>query len=266
MLKLVTQKWWPFLLPLFLFCIPPYTSSGYAPLEVGHVNAYILTHTIKNSFHSLYPVFKVIPMGLALSIFLFGNKTAKLFSLYAAISYILFAFLQSISFTEAYGLGICLAHLALSLLVAAFWSAEVKSRRNDFTPRKQPLWKYWGVVLALLALWEPANPITGMPDFNLTYLLTSGGGLAFCMMTPVYLAMLTLYYPKVNLTILRATSVIGILYGLGNIGLVFFLNPSRSWWIGVLHLPLLILSVYGLMLSIGDPFYRAKLLQTWNAA
>jgi len=253
-------------LPLLLFGIPPYTSNGYAPLEAGRVNAYILTHTIKGSFYSLYPIFKIIPIGLVLSIFFFGNKTAKLFGLYAGMSYILFAFLQSISFTKEYGLGICFAHLALSLLVAVSWFKEVNSERNDFTPRRQSLWKYWVVVPALFAFWEPANPITGMPDFSLTYLLTSGAGLAFCMMTPVYLAVLTLYYPKVNLTILRITSIIGIFYGLGNMALAFFLNLGLSWWIGILHLPLLVIALYGLMLSIGNPLYRARLFQIWKAA
>jgi hypothetical protein len=257
-LKLVAQKWGAFLLPLCLFCIPPYTSRGYALLEVGRVNAYILTHTIKNSFYSFYPVFKILPIVLILSILPFGNKAAGLFSWYVAISYIFFALLQSISFSEMHGLGICSAHLALSLWVAVLWFAEAKSPRNDFTPIRRPLWKYWVVLPALLAFWEPANPISGTPDFSPAYLLTSGAGLAFCMMTPVYLALLTLFYPKVNLTILGTTSLIGILYGLGNLFIAFFLDPGHSWWIGILHIPLLSISIYGLALSAKDLLYQAR--------
>jgi hypothetical protein len=265
-LILVTQKWWPLLLPLFLFCIPPYTSSGYAPLTVSHVNAYILTHTIKSSFHTLFPVFKVAPLLLVLSIFLFGNKLAKLFSWYVAISYVLIAFLQSISISEVYGLGICTAHLALSLFVALLWVEEALYPRTDLTIKRHPLSRYLIFVPALVAFWEPANPLTGLPDFNLTYLLTSGAGLAFCMITPLYLAILVAQYPNVNQKILSATSVIGILYGSGNIGLATFLKLSNYWWINVLHLPLLIISSYGLTLSIKSLFFRARCVQTFKAA
>jgi len=248
--KRIVQNWWPILLPLPLFCLPPYTSQGYPILEVGRVNAFILTHTIKSSFQSFYPVFKIIPLILVSSIFVFGNKTRRLFCLYAAISYILFALFQSISITEEYGLGICSAHLALSSLVALFWFSEVKSNRNDFNPKKRPLLSYWTFVLALFAFWGPIHPLTGRPDFNPSYILTSGAGLAFCMMTPVYLALLIHYYPRVNLPILMVTGVIGLLYSLGNMSLAFILQSNYTWWVGVLHIPLLILSGYGLVTSV----------------
>ncbi len=249
-LRLFVQDWWPSLLPLFLFCIPPYTSSGYAPMEAGRVNTYLLTHTIKSAFQWLYPLLKVIPIILALSILLWGNKMARLLSLYAALSYVLIAFLQSVSFTPEYGLGICTGHLAISLCVAAAWLGEAKSPRNDLS-RKPPLWKYWVVAPALLAFWGPTNPVTGLPDFNLTYLLTSGA-LAFCAMTPFYLSVLTLCYPRVNLTILKMTCAVGVAYGLGNMGIGVLYHPNDSWWwwLGVMHLPLLTLAIYGLLLEI----------------
>jgi len=89
-----------------------------------------------------------------------------------------------------------------------------------------------------------------MPDFNPLYLLTSGAGLTFCMMTPVYLAVLTLHYPKVNMATMRVTNLVGIIITVYNVVLNFFMEPAILWWNGVLHIPLLCISGYGLCLSL----------------
>ena len=70
------------------------------------------------------------------------------------------------------------------------------------------------------------------------------------MMTPVYLAILTLYYPKVNLLTLRITSLVGLIIGFYNMQVNFVFVPELLWWSGVLHLPLVALSIYGLVLSL----------------
>jgi Na+/proline symporter len=104
------------------------------------------------------------------------------------------------------------------------------------------------VPLAILAFWAPAS--RGRPDFNPVYLVTNGAGLAFCMMTPVYVGLLTLYWPKVNIATLRVTSLVGLIIGLYNMHVNFFVRPSMLWWNGVLHIPLLTVSLYGLILSL----------------
>jgi Na+/proline symporter len=75
-------------------------------------------------------------------------------------------------------------------------------------------------------------------------------GRAFCMMTPVYVRLLTLYWPKVNIATLRVTSLVGLIIGLYNMFANFAVNPSKRWWNGVLHIPLLVISLYGLILSL----------------
>ena len=52
------------------------------------------------------------------------------------------------------------------------------------------------------------------PDFNPLMLLTNEAGVTFCMMTPTFLAVLTLFFPLVNRAVLRVTSFVGILLGL----------------------------------------------------
>jgi len=111
----------------------------------------------------------------------------------------LFAFLQSIAVTEKYGLGIITLNLVMFTLVASFWFWEASIQKNDFTPQKQPSWKYWVIPTAFLAFWYPCSisGVSAVQDFNPVKLLTNEAGLTFCMMTPVYLSILTLYHPRV---------------------------------------------------------------------
>jgi Na+(H+)/acetate symporter ActP len=134
------------------------------------------------------------------------------------------------------------------LIVAGFWAWEAVVLKNDYTFRKLPIWRYWVVPLAVLAFWYPSSK--GRPDFNPVNLITSGSGLAFCLMTPVYLTLLSLYWPRVNMPAMRVTSLVGLIIGLYNMYVNFGINPGRLWWNGVLHIPLLSISVYGLILSL----------------
>ncbi len=111
------------------------------------------------------------------------------------------------------------------------------------------------VALFITSVFIPESGIsiqtTGlMPDFNFTYLFANGAGQAFCMMTPLYIGILTIYYPIINIVTLRITSIVGLIAALVNFYIEFILYPDKMWWVGVLHLPLLIISFYGLILSL----------------
>ncbi|MHC4693384.1 MAG: hypothetical protein ACYS67_11645, partial [Planctomycetota bacterium] len=113
------------------------------------------------------------------------------------------------------------------------------------------IWRYWVVPLAVLAFWYPSS--RGRPDFNPVLLFTNSAGLAFCLMTPVYVGLLSLYWPRVNLPAMRVTSLVGLIIGLYNMYANFGINPGRTWWNGILHIPLLVISLYGLILSLKRP-------------
>lgn len=248
-LERITRRWWFFgLFVLMQFTIPPYASKGYKIEEWGNVIQHALSNAIVGQYSELYPIFKVIPIILIICIIVFRNKFARLFAIYAGISYMLFAIGQSIAITEKYGVSICTINVVMFLIVAAFWAWEAVVLQNDYTFRKLPIWRYWVVPLAVLAFWAPSS--RGRPDFNPVYLFTNSAGLAFCLMTPVYVGLLTLYWPRVNIAALRITSLVGLIIGLYNMNLNFIMRPSTLWWNGVLHIPLLVISLYGLILSL----------------
>jgi hypothetical protein len=250
-LELLTRKWWFYLLFVLLQFVPPYASKGFKSAETGMVTSEILSRSLAYSYPSAFPIFKIIPMIFVISLVFLKNAVRRPFSVYVGIAYVLFAFLQNIAVTEKYGLGIITINLVMFCLVAAFWFWEAIIQKNDFTPRKQPVWKYWVIPAAFLAFWYPGS-ISGasiIPDFNPAYILTNVAGLTFCMMTPVYIAILTLYYPRINMVTIRVTSLVGVIIGIYNVLTNFILYISLLWWNGVLHIPLLMISLYALILS-----------------
>lgn len=250
-LEYVTRRWWFFLLVVLSgSMIPAYVSRGYDWSDMGTMLSTIFSQAIISALAPLYPVFRVIPIVLIICIIVLHNSATRIFSIYVAITYILFAIVQNVAITDDYGLAIITGNVVIFLVVAAFWIWEARACKNDFTPMKRPAWRYWVVPLAFLAFWYPLNSETMMPDFNPLYLLTSGAGLTFCMMTPVYLAILTLYYPGVNMATMRVTALVGLIIALYNVWLNFFMEPGLLWWNGVLHIPLLSISAYSLGLSL----------------
>ncbi len=252
-LESLTRKWWFFLLFILFQFLPAYVSKGYDPSRWGEFISHTLEHAFASSVDWLYPVFKAVPIILVISIIFLGNRVTRWFDAYAGISYVLFAFLGSIALTEKHGLAVITGNFSAFLVISAFWFWDLSARKNDFTPARQPLWKYWVVPLAFLAFWAPMSvPYSPMnpPDFNPIYFFINGAGLAYCMMTPVFLAVLTLYHPKINMATLRVTSLEGVLIGLINMYMNFFTDLWLYWWNGVLHIPLLTISAYGLILSL----------------
>lgn len=247
-LERITRRWWFYLIILLLQMIPPYASKAFGPEEFGLVIGEILSNCYVFDIDPWYPLFKILPLLLVLLVILFGNRISRIFSIYAALTYVLVAVLQSFGVSETYGFGIVLNNFIMFLLVAAFWAWEAIIQVNDYSSRKIPLWKYWVVPLAFLAFWYPVNTNTWLPDFNPIHFFSNVAGLTFCMMTPVFLALLTLFHPKVNLATLRVNSLIGIIIGLYNVSVNFVINPTEFWWNGVLHIPLLSISLYAFVL------------------
>lgn len=252
-LRIVLNRRFP-LIVLLILLIPPYASNGYPLNEVLQVNAFILTHPIKHQLLPVYPIFNVLALFMFFSSLTIGNRIAPFFSSYAGFSYILFAVVQNVSVSDEYGFAVCISNFFLFLLVSVSWFYEAGSGQNDFSESRSGKWNFIILLLALLVIWQPVGSVTMGPDFNPIYLLSSGSGLTFCMMTTVYLAVMLYYFPGVNLLTLRITSLIGLLIGLGNLWLEFIHFP-HLWWVVILHVPLVILSGCGLWLShhAGEP-------------
>lgn len=248
----VTKKWWLYLLLLLLFFIPTYASKSYDPRQSVELIGQVLSAPFIYAFPVLMPIAKMVPVALTVGVLACGNRMRRAFNVYVAVLYLALAFFQTAAVTETHGLVVISGNLALVLIVALVWVWEAIAQRNDFGTRKPPVWRWWVVPLALVSLLAPVDASTMSPDFSPVLLLTNEAGLTCCMMTPVVLAVLTLFHPTVNPAVLRVSSFAGMLLGAVNM-IVWFVVESWGWWMGVMHIPLVVISVYAFVLGHVGP-------------
>jgi len=244
----LTRKWWLYILFLLLFFLPSYAERSYDLRQSSDLVGEVLSNPIINTHQILGPIAKLIPVFLIPAVFITGNKARRLFNIYVAILYLVIALFQNSAITESHGLVVLTGNLILILVVSLVWMWEVAAERNDFSPRKLPLWKWWVAPVVLLPFLAPVNSTSLSPDFNLVRMLSNSSGLTFCFMTPVILAVLSLFHPTVNLPVLRVSSFVGIMFGAINM-LMWFVMKPWGWWMGVLHIPLVVVLLYTFVLS-----------------
>jgi hypothetical protein len=249
-LDAIMRKWWLYLLLLFLFFLPPYSSRDYDPRDSVDVISAVLMNPLIFQVPNLMPIAKAVPALLVVGLVVLGDRMKPFVNAYAALLYGALAIFQQSGWTASYGFVVVTGNVVLVSIVALFWGWELFSGANDFRPRRIPSGRWWCAPLALFAFLSPVDAITLEPDFNLLHMLTNEAGLTLCMMTPFMLSMLVLFYPTVNLALLRVTSFVGILFGIVNMIVWFLLSPS-GWWMGVLHIPLLVTSVYAFLIGQG---------------
>ncbi len=244
----ITNRWWFYPLFLLMFFIPSYTEEPINPEQNAALVIDVLSNALIFAEPLWFPVLKVLMGSLLIILFKFRNRVGRLFSSYVAFSLILVAVFQNMAITEGYGFSVLTGNMLITLFVAGTWIWEIIVAKNNYENINLNAAKWIILLLALLALWYPINTETLEPDFDLLLLLTSESALTFCMLIPVYLCVLILIYPNVNALTLRVTSLAGLITGLLNIIQFFILNSFT--WMGILHLPLLILSLYGFVLSL----------------
>ncbi len=246
-----SRRWWFFVVLIASqFLIVPFASQNFDIRRCGNIIHYTLGHSLFLSCKPFFPVFQAIAIVMLLLLLILRNRFRAMFSLYVGFSYMLFAVVQNIAIGPKYGVSIVTINLIMFPLVASTWFWEAAAQVNDFSSRDHSLWKWLLVPLALIAFWLPINMTTGKPDFNPVYFLTSGSALTFCLMTPVYLSVLLFFYPWVNMLTLRVTSAVGLIIGLYNVIPKLILQTHSTWWDGILHLPLFVLSFLGVVASM----------------
>lgn len=250
----LTRRWWFYLLVLILFFLPSYTVLPLDSAKTPELIIEVLSKPIAYNIPSLFPFFKIITLALVFwLIFQPKELISRIFYVWAGINLLIVAVFQNISLTPTYGFAILVGNVIVMGLVGLLWiSAAFKPVGNDLNfSKKLPWWRYWVILPALVAFWYPVSTTSGMPVPNFAPLgfIANEAGLTFCMMMPFYLAALTIAYPNVDLIVLRVSGFIGFVTGLLNVA-IFFLIPEYGSWMGVLHLPLLLISIYAFVLSL----------------
>ena len=241
------RKWlYPAIYALFVIinAIPPYAEKPFAPQDTQDVILNLLMISTE-PYKALGPIFHVGTVLIVVLIAVFEKRMGRVLAAYMGVNYLVIGFVQTMGRTEKYGFVIHSGALLTSLLLGITWIVVALRTELETSFRNVPWHRYLLLPLALLAFWAPYDAQV-KPYFNPLLLLTSPDyGLTFCFATPVFLFLLILFYPKVNAWAYRITAFNGFLYGLVN--MTHFFDPKLRW-MGVLHLPLLIISLYALML------------------
>ncbi|MFN2290504.1 MAG: hypothetical protein ACK2UC_04855 [Anaerolineae bacterium] len=259
------RKWlYPLVYGLFIVVnlLPLYTEKPYSPQATQDVILNLLMVAVA-PYAAYAPLFHLATL-LVISLVLWKpGRMGRLVAGYMGVNYLVIGLAQSMGQTQEYGFVIHIGALVTMILLGGVWLAV--AARDDMRPafRRLAPPEYGLLALALLAYWSPYVVSSGViqPDFNPLLLVTSPDyGLTFCFTTPVFLMGVILFYPRVYRFAYRITAFSGLLYGLFN--LTHWFSPETRW-MGFLHLPLLILSVYALLLPRIGGMARIR-SEPWN--
>jgi len=237
-----------FFIFLAISFLPPITQKPYSPEDTQQVIIELLMVAIKpyEVFGILFHIATIILVGW---IMVDSTASGRLLFTFVGVNFIIIALVQSFGTTEMYGDVIHTSGFVAFILLGILWIwAGVKVGTEPLSANIQ--WHHmFFLPFAALSFWAPyqvkANVV--LPDFNPALLLTSADyGLTFCFTAPVFLYLLFILFPKINLPAYRITAFNGLLYALFNIAHWF--NPDTRW-MGFLHLPLLVLSIAALIQS-----------------
>ncbi|MBN1581386.1 MAG: hypothetical protein JXA89_11855 [Anaerolineae bacterium] len=233
---------------IVLSMLPPITQVAYDPRNAQDVIMSILMVSIL-PYQSWGWVFHIATLGV-IALAIFRPKIAgRAIAAYFGLNYLLIAALQTNTMTEIYGFAVQTGALVATSLLGLLWLWVAWRDKLQASFQGIPPWRWVLLPLAVLVFWSPIS-LSGnkvVPNFNPLLLLTSPDyGLAYCFLTPVFLFLLILFYPKVDAFAFRVTAFNGLLYGLFN--LTHWFDPDRVW-MGVLHLPLLVIPLVALAMS-----------------
>lgn len=245
-IEILTSKWWFYVILLILFFIPSYASNGYSPEETSKLVKAVLSKPIVYNYNFLFAVFKILPLLLMVLVVFKPKIGSRVFSFYVSMLMIIVGLLQHMSNTVEYGFTVLIGNLVLVCIVGLVWLWEFIVQKNNFELKDIKRWKWILIPFSILAYWYPVSSDI-RPNFGIQALFTNEAGLTYCMITPVILTILILYFPRVNLVVLRITSFVAFIFAIMNMITWFGMNLDM-WWMGVVHIPLLVTSITGLLL------------------
>jgi len=244
------RKWlYPVLYVAFFIIsmLPLYTEKPYAPQETQDVIINLLM-IVTNPYKPYALIFHVLTILMVILTAWKPANMGRVWASYIGLNYLIIALVQTMGVTSQYGFVLHTGGMVMFGVLGLVWL--IVAFRNELqTSFRSISWQHLLLLpLALFAFWAPyvASDNGVQPDFNPLLLLVSPDyGLTFCFTTPVFLFLLILFYPQVNMLAYRITAFNGLLYGLYNLSHWF--KPELRW-MGVLHLPLLIISIYALIM------------------
>ena len=242
--KPVTHRWWFRAVLLVLFMLPAITEFPYDPANTTVVIQSVLAEPFVVAFPELLPLAKLL-LGVAVILPFIGIVQAGriLLGYYASILAVV-SVLQNMAHTESWGFVWLLGNTVVQSVVVFWCVLDVAQHRSRLlTLRPVRLWLLIPILLALLMPYAVRDG-AAVPAWHTV--LGNEAGVTYCMITSVILGTMLMFPAGVDHRTLSVVSFVGLIFGLINLVVWFGLAP-HSWWMGILHLPLVVTTVFGLI-------------------
>lgn len=241
--------WFKIILTLLVF-IPAYSQIPYEQIDTTSVIASVLANPLIASISWLLPVFKLLLLCVSITPFVFREKSEKVVFGYYAVILVIVGVFQNMAQTEAYGFVWLLGNSLIEFAVLGFCIYDLIKGKSKIQKQSFNRRRYWIIPLMLLAYLMPyaiSDAGAAIPAFTL-HVLYNESGVTYCMITPVIIGVLLLFSKEIHKPTLSVVSYAGLIFGLLNV-VTWFGVQRESWWMGILHLPLVVIALYGLIIA-----------------
>ena len=241
--------WFKVILTMLIF-LPSYTQITYNSTMTADVIASVLSHPMIYSIRWILPVAKLFLL-LAIILPAISNRFSQRYLLgYYSFILLVTGILQNMAFTKDYGFSWLVGNTLVELTILTFCIFDVFKNKTVIkwgNMNTKRLWVLIPMALAFLMPFSVDSLNRVSPSFT-SNVLFNESGLTYCMVTPAILGMLLLFSKGAHKPTFSVISYVGLIFGIFNMT-TWFGMQRESWWMGVLHLPLLVLSFYGLLVS-----------------
>ena len=241
--------WFKIILTLLIF-VPGYSQIPYAQIDTTSVIASVLARPLIVSIPWLLPVFKLLLLCVTIMPFVFKEKAEKAVVGYYIVILVIVGVFQNTAQTEAYGFVWLFGNTLIQFAVLGFCIYDLIKGKSTIQKQYFNRKRCWIIPLMLLAYLMPyavSDAGTAIPAFN-SNVFYNESGVTYCMITPVIVGIMLLFSKGIHKPTLSIVSYVGFIFGLLNIA-TWFGARRESWWMGILHLPLVVVALYGLIIA-----------------
>ena len=244
--KIIYKKWFKILLVLIMFC-PLITEQKYNPQYTTDVIGSVLKHPYINNIGLGLIITKIILLVVCLLPLLMKEKSCKYILGYYGVILLFVGLFQNMSNTE-YGFTFIIGNMIVQYIVSICCFNDVIKSKSKISKEDLNKKAIWIIPLMILAFLMPYIIENSKIIPSISTIFTNEAGVTYCMITPVIIGMLILFSKNIDKATINIISFVGLSFGIFNMMTWFGFN-IKDWWMGILHLPLLIISIYGLKIS-----------------
>lgn len=242
-----TLQVWFYLLLIVIGFVPSFTQETLPPIETTNVIKQVLQHPMAYDFEWLFAIAKLVLIMLFIGPLILKNSYRRIYPAGVGMLLGVITVFQNVSFDTDYGMAVLVGNVLIQTTVLSCWIYETIRPKNNFAKIEVKWWNIVMLILAFIAFWMPARE--GIASFQVKDIFFNEAGVTFCMVIPVLLSSIMLFGKTINVQAVRVTSFVGLYFGVMNM-LTWFVLDKVYWWMGVLHLPLLINSCIAFIISL----------------